>query len=160
MDGELIVGEVWKLRRSRGFREMPHKVGSRKSPGRVDFLQTSVEGYFIPNTSPPTFEFGFRMKEVQRNSHDRNCPPSISALDGCQIFWHLAHWSRSLFKSKRSENIFSKFSLGRGSRYGAIMILSAVSCFQQSVKVSGTCGECRPAREDPQSLSHRISGSI
>ena len=27
-------------------------------------------GYFIPNTSPPTFEFEFRMKEVQRNSHN------------------------------------------------------------------------------------------
>ena len=31
-------------------------------------------GYFIPNTSPPTFEFGFRMKEVQRNFYSRSCP--------------------------------------------------------------------------------------
>ena len=35
-------------------------------------------GYFIPNTSPPTFEFGFRMKEVQRNSHGRSCFPRFS----------------------------------------------------------------------------------
>ena len=32
-------------------------------------------GYFIPNTSLPTFEFRFRMKEVQRNFHSRSCPP-------------------------------------------------------------------------------------
>ena len=32
-------------------------------------------GYFIPNTSLPTFEFGFRMKEVQKNFHSQSCPP-------------------------------------------------------------------------------------
>ena len=31
--------------------------------------RTSVGGYFIPNTSPHTSEFKFRMKEVQRNFH-------------------------------------------------------------------------------------------
>ena len=50
---KLIIGEVrtalWKLGRSRGFREMPHKVGSWRSPRRVGLLQTSVGGYFIPN---------------------------------------------------------------------------------------------------------------
>ena len=49
---ELIIREVWmvlwKLRRSRGFREMPHKVGSRKSPERVDLLQTSTGGILYP----------------------------------------------------------------------------------------------------------------
>ena len=32
-------------------------------------------GYFIPNTSPPTFEFEFRMKEVQKNFYSQSCLP-------------------------------------------------------------------------------------
>ena len=32
-------------------------------------------GYFTSNTSPPTFEFGFRMKKVQRNFYNRSCFP-------------------------------------------------------------------------------------
>ena len=45
--------------------------------GAVDSVEDFGWGYFIPNTSPPTFEFGFRMKEVQRNSHDRSCSPQF-----------------------------------------------------------------------------------
>ena len=34
-----------------------------KEPQRIGLFQISVGGgYFIPNTSPPTFEFRFRMK--------------------------------------------------------------------------------------------------
>ena len=47
---KFIVEEVRKLGRLRGFREMPHKVGSRKSPRSIDLLQTSIGGYFISNT--------------------------------------------------------------------------------------------------------------
>ena len=44
---------------------------------------------FIPNTSPPTFEFEFQTKEVQRDEHSQNRPfesyvlppPDISALN-------------------------------------------------------------------------------
>ena len=39
---------LWKLRRSRGFRKTLHKVGSRKSPGRLDLLQTSAGGILYP----------------------------------------------------------------------------------------------------------------
>ena len=35
-------------------------------------------GYFISNTSLPTFEFGFQMKEVQRNFYSRSCLPQFS----------------------------------------------------------------------------------
>ena len=35
-------------------------------------------GYFTPNTSPPTFEFGFRMKKVQKKFHNRSCLPRFS----------------------------------------------------------------------------------
>ena len=53
-------------------------------------------GYFIPNTSLPTFEFKFRMKEVQRNFYSRSCsldfraqlPSDILAFD-VRVCWSL-----------------------------------------------------------------------
>ena len=63
----------------------------------------------------------------------------------------LARWCWSLFKSRRSEKIFSEFSLEYCSRYGAIMILSVVSRLQPSAMMSGICGGCRSTRGDLRS---------
>ena len=57
--------------------------------GAVDSVEDFGWGYFIPNTSPPTSEFEFRTKEVQRDGHSRNRPlesrtlppPDILALN-------------------------------------------------------------------------------
>ena len=39
---------LWKLRWLGEFRKMPHKVGSRKSPGRVGLLRTSTGVILYP----------------------------------------------------------------------------------------------------------------
>ena len=53
---KLMVGEaqmaLWKLGRLREFRKTPHKVESKKSPGRVGPLQTSAGGILYPTPVP------------------------------------------------------------------------------------------------------------
>ena len=43
---------LWKVGRSRGFKKTPHKIGSRKSPGRVGLLQTLAGGILYPTPVP------------------------------------------------------------------------------------------------------------
>ena len=54
--GRSNAGEVWmvlwKLGRSGEFGKTPHKVGSRKSPGRVGLLRTSAGGILYPTPVP------------------------------------------------------------------------------------------------------------
>ena len=74
---------LWKLGRSEEFRKMSLKVGGvQKDVAQGRNPEESWEGwpltnfswgYFIPNTSPLTSEFGFRMKKVQKNFHSRSC---------------------------------------------------------------------------------------
>ena len=53
--------EIRLLEKSGGI---PSAVESRRSLGRVNPVENFGRGYFIPNSSPPTFEFELRMKEV------------------------------------------------------------------------------------------------
>ena len=53
--------------------------------------RTLAGGYFIPNTGPPTFEFEFRMKEVQKNFHSRSCPLESCARPSSKILAFIAH---------------------------------------------------------------------
>ena len=43
---------LWKLRQSEEFRKTSHKVGSRKSPGRVSLLRTSAGAILYPTSVP------------------------------------------------------------------------------------------------------------
>ena len=66
---KLIVGEVrmvlWKLEWSRAFRETPHKVESRKSPGRVGPLQTLTGGILYPTPVPLLSNSDFERKKYR-----------------------------------------------------------------------------------------------
>ena len=82
----------------------------------------------MPNISPPTFEFEFRMKEVQRGLHSRSCPhepyvrppPDILALNVRVL---------ESFQIGVIRGDPSKFLLVHWPRYGTLMALSAVSRF-------------------------------
>ena len=58
---------------------MESPLESWTEPARVNPTESFGCGYFIPNTSPPTFEFEFRMKKVQRSCHDRSSSPDVRA---------------------------------------------------------------------------------
>ena len=85
-------------------------------------------GYFIPNTSRPTFEFEFRMKEVQRDFHCRSYPLKPHARSPSDILAFNACVLES-FQIRTIRRDLSKFSLVRWPRYDAVMALSAVSRF-------------------------------
>ena len=52
---------------------------SGRSPLGVDSAENFGCGYFVPNTSPPTSEFEFQMREVQRE-RDTQPDPSLRIL--------------------------------------------------------------------------------
>ena len=61
--GRSTIGGVrivlWKLGWPEEFRKMPHKVGSRKSPGRVGLLRTSAGVILYPTLVPLLSSLGF-----------------------------------------------------------------------------------------------------
>ena len=155
MDGEAHYRRSSEARTVGGVQRDATQGRKPEKPWKSRSFTNFGRGVFYTQHQSPYFRVRVSDEEIKEKFSRPKLPPSISILDGCQIFWRLARWCRSLFKSKRSEKIFSDFPLGCGSRYGAIIILSAVSHFQPSAMVSGTHGECRSARGDPQSLLHR-----
>ena len=51
---------LWKLGQSEEFRKMLHKVGSRKSPGRVGLLRTSAGVILYPTSVPLLSSLDFK----------------------------------------------------------------------------------------------------
>ena len=87
-DRSSSVGGIWRTlwkvdcwRSPDGIVEAQTAVGVQKDAAQGRKPEESWEGwpltnfgwgYFIPNISSPTFEFGFRMKKVQKNFHSRS----------------------------------------------------------------------------------------
>ena len=100
--GSLSVGRTWEYCGSSTVGEVRKDVAqgwtsaeSREGHSRYELR---LEGYFIPSTSPPTFEFEFRMK--YREIFTAEVAPLNSTHDRPQISWHLMRTCRSLFKSR------------------------------------------------------------
>ena len=68
------LGTLRRLGRRRGSKRCRRRSDVDRIPRGSLLSRTSAGGYFITNTSPPTSEFEFRMKEVQRDFHSRRCP--------------------------------------------------------------------------------------
>ena len=84
------LGVLQRLGHQRGSKRCRRRSEVGRISGGSLLSRTSAGGYFIPNTSPPTFEFMFRMKEVQRNFHSRSYPLRFSHSVVSKYFgiWH------------------------------------------------------------------------
>ena len=108
--------------------EVPSAVESWMSLGRINLAVNFDRGYFIPNTSLPTFEFESRVKEVQRNFCSRSYPLESCARPPSDILALNARVLES-FRIRVVRRDPSESPLARWPRYGVIMALSAVSHF-------------------------------
>ena len=94
-------------------------------PGGSLLSRTSAGRYFIPNTSPPTSEFEFRMK--YREIFAAEVVPLNPVHDYPQISWHLMCACQSLFPIRAIRRVLSKFSPERSPKRHTIMVPPAVS---------------------------------
>ena len=115
-----------RLGRQRGSERCHRRSEVGRIPGGSLLSRTSAGGYFIPNTSPPTSEFEFRMKKVQKNFRSRSYPLESCARSPPDILALNARMLES-FRIGVVRGDASKTPQVRWPRYGAIMTLPTAS---------------------------------
>ena len=128
--GSLSVDRTWEYCRSSAIGEVRKDVAqgwtSAESQEGHSWYELWLEGYFIPNTSLPTSEFEFRMKEVWRNFYSRSCPLQFCARSPSEILAFNACMPES-FQIRAIRRDFLEFPLERNPKRHTIMIPSAVN---------------------------------